>query len=221
MSAAPRAESLHLIGCESCGLVLSEPGQTMAHRGDHQLDHPGHCPRCAATLHRRRPDALRRCWAFLIGAVILYLPANLLPVLHTTQGLDTQDDTILSGVIFLWRDGSWDLAAIVFTASIVVPLLKIATLMLLLLSTHYRPDWRRPERARLYRVLEFIGHWSMLDVFAIALLVALVHFGKFARAEPGAGIVAFGAVVVLTMLATMSFDPRLIWDSPRSATSDE
>lgn len=203
---APRAATLGVHGCATCGLVLRElPRATAA---------PRYCPRCHSRLQARKPDALRRCWAYLIAAAILYLPANLLPVLRTTQGLERQSDTILSGVVALWRAGSWDLAVIVFTASIVVPLMKIATMALLLVTTQRGSRRHRAERTRLYRVLEAIGHWSMLDVFAVALLVALVHFGPLAQAEPGGGIIAFGAVVVLTMLSTMSFDPRLIWDPP-------
>lgn len=203
---APRAQALGLIGCDCCGLVLRAQALSAA----------AACPRCGSRLHRRRPDALRRSWAYLIAAAILYIPANLLPVLRTTQGFEKDEDTILSGVLRLWEAGSWDLAVIVFTASIVVPLLKIASMMLLLISTQRGLVTHRVERARLYRIMEFIGHWSMLDVFAVALLVALVHFGPLAQAEPGGGIIAFGAVVVLTMLATMSFDPRLIWDAAPS-----
>ena len=206
MSEAQRARALGLVGCEGCGLVIRSTAA--------DCEHPGHCPRCHVVLHARRPDAIRRAWAYLLAAACLYFPANLLPVLVTTRGFDSYSDTILSGVFALWRAGSWDLAIIVFTASIVVPLLKIGAMALLLLTTQRGSRWRMQERAQLYRILEFIGHWSMLDVFAVALLVTLVHFGPLAQVEPGAGIVAFGAVVVLTMLATMSFDPRLIWDGP-------
>jgi paraquat-inducible protein A len=204
VSAPQRARELGLIGCEGCGLVIRSTAA--------DCEHPGHCPRCHVVLHARRPDAIRRAWAFLIAAAFLYLPANLLPVLTTTLGFDSNSDTILSGVIALWRAGSWDLAVIVFTASIVVPLLKIGAMALLLLTTQRGSRWRMQERTQLYRLLEFVGYWSMLDVFAVALLVTLVHFWPLAHVEPGAGVVAFGAVVVLTMLATMSFDPRLIWD---------
>lgn len=203
---APRAEALGLVGCETCGLVL-RPAAAPARSTPY-------CPRCHSHLHARRPDSLRRCWAYLIAATILYIPANTLPVLRTTQGFDRTADTILSGVVSLWRAGSWDLAIIVFSASIVVPLLKIGTMLMLLITTQRGSQAHRAERTRLYRILEAIGHWSMLDVFAVALLVALVHFGPLAQAEPGGGIIAFGAVVVLTMLSTMSFDPRLIWDAP-------
>ncbi|MDE0855878.1 MAG: paraquat-inducible protein A, partial [Nevskia sp.] len=153
-----------------------------------------------------------RSWAFLIAAAILYIPANVLPVMRTSTLLGSDDNTILSGVVELWSSGAWDLAVIVFVASVAVPLMKVACLSLLLLSSR-RPlaRWRR-ERTRIYRMVEFIGRWSMLDVFVVALLLSLVRFGILAEVRAGPGIVAFCAVVVLTMLASMSFDPRLIWD---------
>jgi paraquat-inducible protein A len=206
-----RATAMGLIGCETCGLVVQAPRRPQ--------QHAGFCPRCHAALHVRKPDSLTRCWAYLIAAAILYVPANLLPVLRTTQGFDRSSDTILSGVVALWNAGSWDLAVIVFTASIVVPLLKIGTMMMLLITTQAGSTAHRAERTRLYRIMEFVGHWSMLDVFAVALLVALVHFGPLAQVQPGGGIIAFGAVVVLTMLSTMSFDPRLIWDAVPSTNA--
>jgi paraquat-inducible protein A len=210
VSAAPRAPELKLIACEACGLVLRFDQATNSHR----------CPRCAAPLYPRKPDSLQRCWALLIAAAVLYIPANLLPVMRTSVLFNAEDDTILSGVLKLWKAGSWDLAVIVFTASIVVPLLKIGTLALLLVTTRHGSSWRQRERTRLYRIVEFIGHWSMLDVFVVALLVTLVHFGKFAQVQPGGGIIAFSGVVVLTMLASKSFDPRLIWDAePTTRTS--
>lgn len=199
----PRGAALGLIGCEACGLVVERPPEAAP------------CPRCGHRLHARKPDSLTRSWAFLVAAFILYLPANLLPVLRSTKLFRSWSDTIMSGVVALWNDGAYDLAIVVFTASVVVPLLKMGALALLLVQVQRGSAQLPRERARLYRILEFIGHWSMLDVFAVALLIALVHFGSLANAEPGAGIVAFGAVVVLTMLATMSFDPRLIWDNTR------
>ena len=203
MSGVPRARDLQLIGCDACGLVLNSAGR----------QHAVYCPRCEAPLHWRKPNSLARSWALLIAACILYLPANLLPIMRTVKLLEAEDSTILSGVVLLWKNGSWDLAVIVFTASIVVPLVKIACLALLLITTQRGTTWCQRERTRLYRMLEIIGHWSMLDVFVVALLMTLVHFGKFAQVEAGPGVVAFGAVVVLTMLASMSFDPRLIWDT--------
>ena len=198
------AQSMGVIGCHSCGLVSRVPPR----------DRPMHCQRCGSKLHSRKPDSLRRSWALLIAAAVLYLPANLLPIMRTSNLFELHDDTILSGVVRLWTAGSWDLAVIVFVASIVVPILKIGALGLVLFTVQRRNHWHRLERARLYRLIERIGHWSMLDVFVVALLVALVHFRSLALVEAGPGAVAFGAVVVLTMLASMSFDPRLIWDDP-------
>lgn len=203
MSGMRTARELGVIGCSACGLVC----QAVA------VPEHAHCPRCNAALHRRKPNSLSRTWALLITAAMLYIPANLLPMMVTTTLFDSRSDTIVSGVIVLWRGGSWDLATIVFVASVVVPVLKIAILALLLITVQRSSDWRPHERARLYRVIDRVGHWSMLDVFVVALLITLVHFKTFARVEAGPAAVAFGGVVVLTMLAAMSFDPRLIWDA--------
>ena len=173
------------------------------------------CPRCGAALHFRKPHSLSRTWAFLVAAVILYIPANVLPVMHTEWLTGSQDDTILSGVVYLWTSGSWPLALVVFIASISVPLLKIAALAYLAASVQTRSAWLPRQRARLYRIVELIGRWSMLDIFVTAILVALVHAKALAKIDAGPGALAFGAVVVLTMLAAMSFDPRLIWDAQR------
>lgn len=196
------AGALNLVACQPCGLVCGPGGGAFQ----------PHCPRCGAALHRRKPDSYAQSWAFLIAAALLYLPANLLPIMRTATLFETDDDTILSGVIVLWRAGSWDLALIVFVASIVVPMLKIGALALLLVTARAGSKSRTLERARLYRIIEKVGHWSMLDVFVVALLVTLVHFKALAQVQAGPGAVAFAAVVVLTMLASMSFDPRLIWD---------
>lgn len=170
------------------------------------------CERCNTPLHWRKPQSLERTWALLIAAYALYLPANLLPIMHTRSLFGVQEDTILSGVIYLWHSGSWVLALIVFVASIAVPLLKLLSLTGLVIAV----QWRRPgapeRKARVYRLLELIGRWSMLDVYVVAILVALVQAQSLASMAPGAGVLAFAAVVVLSMLATMSFDPRLIWD---------
>jgi len=198
------AGELGVLGCHRCGRVCRAPA----------TDVPVACPRCAAPLHRRKPYAITRTWAFLLAAMILYIPANTLPMMRTTTLFDSRQDTIVSGVLHLGAEGSWELAAIVFIASVVVPLSKFAALILLLVTVQRGSDWRRAERARLYRLIESVGHWSMLDVFVVALLVALVHFPAFGTVEAGAGAIAFGSVVLLTMLASMSFDPRLIWDSP-------
>lgn len=151
-------------------------------------------------------------WALLIAAAVLYLPANLLPIMKTSTFFDGRSDTILSGVIVLWEEGAWDLALIVFVASVMVPLLKIGVLASLLISVQLRLQRGQAERTRLYRMIERIGHWSMLDIFVVALLVALVNFQSYAQVGAGPGAAAFGGVVILTMLSAMCFDPRLIWD---------
>jgi len=161
----------------------------------------------------RKPDSVARTWAFLSAAMILYLPANLLPIMHTQTVFDTSDDTILSGIVHLWMSDSRALATLVLIASVVVPLLKMMALTLLLLSVHFRSAWRLRQQTRLYRLLEVIGRWSMLDIFVVAMLAALVRAGKLATVAPGPGALAFSCVVVLTMLASLSFDPRLLWDA--------
>jgi len=170
------------------------------------------CTRCGATLYWRKPDSLRRTWAFLLAAMALYLPANLLPVMTTGTLFGTQSNTIMSGVLYLWEDGSYFVAAVVFCASIVIPLFKLVVLLMLVATTQFRSTWRPLERTQLYALVELVGRWSMVDVFVVALLAALVQVGPLATVKPESGAIAFGAVVVLTMLASMSFDPRLIWD---------
>jgi len=172
----------------------------------------GDCPTCGALVHARKPRSLVRALALLIAAVILYVPANVLPIMHTATLAGGEDDTIMSGVVVLWTGGSWPLALLVFFASIVVPSLKLVAMALLLLTTHLRLRWRARERTELYRLIESIGRWSMLDVYVLALLVALVQLNAVATIEPGAGAAAFAAVVVLTVLSARAFDPRLIWD---------
>ena len=203
MSGAPRAHELGVIGCHVCGLVCREPAVDDAA-----------CPRCGAALHRRKRDSIRRTWALLLAAFILYVPANVLPIMRTVSLGDVDDNTIISGVVELWVKGSPSLAVIVFTASIVVPMTKFLVLGTLLATTQRGSDWALRQRARLYRAVEFIGYWSMLDVFVVALLTALVRFGFFSQVEPLPGVVFFGLTVILTMFASMSFDPRLMWDGP-------
>lgn len=206
MSAFPRAAELGLVGCHVCGLVCAN---APAHEdsGDRLA-----CPRCGSALHRRKPNTYVRTWALMIAAFLLYIPANVLPIMRTASLNDIDDNTIISGVVELWVKGSPDLAIIVFTASIVVPMLKFLSLGTLLISSQRGSGWARPQRAKLYRLVEFIGYWSMLDVFVVALLTALVRFGLLSLVEPLPGVIFFGLTVVLTMLASMSFDPRLIWD---------
>ena len=170
------------------------------------------CPRCGAALHRRKPNSLARTWSLLLAACILYVPANLLPVMTVTSFGRGEPDTILSGVQALIAAGMWPVALLVFFASITVPVLKLTGLTFLLVSVQRRSAWRPRDRTLLYRIIESVGRWSMVDIFMISILVALVDLGSIATIEPGAGAVAFAAVVIITMLASMSFDPRLIWD---------
>lgn len=198
------AASMGLLSCHQCGKLWEGAAE-----GEH-------CAHCHATLHIRKPDSINRTWALLITACIMYIPANMMPVMVTSTFFESQQDTILSGIVFFWVSGEWGLAAVVFIASFLVPLLKISSLLILLISAQQKSTWRQRERAKLYRLIELIGRWSMLDVFVVSLLVGLVQMQGFAQINAGVGIVAFGAVVVLTMLASISFDPRLIWDIERS-----
>jgi paraquat-inducible protein A len=198
----PSAAGPDLVVCHVCGMVVK------AEAGSHERS----CPQCGASLHVRKPDSIARTWAFLIAAMILYIPANVLPVMETGSLFGSQQDTIMSGVVFLWASGSWELAVIVFIASIVVPMAKIIALAFLLVSVQLRSTWQPRQRTRLYRVVELVGRWSMLDIYVITILVALVQLKALATITAGPAAIAFGAVVVLTMLAASSFDPRLIWD---------
>ncbi|EHP38635.1 paraquat-inducible protein A [Cupriavidus basilensis OR16] len=198
---ATTAASLGLLSCHACAALIPR-----ALEGEP-------CPRCGATLHHRKPRSLSRAWAFLLAAYMLYVPANLLPVMVTQSILGTQRDTIFSGVVYLWTSGAHLLAIVVLIASIVVPLLKMAILTLLLLTVQFRSSWRIRQQTRLYGLVELIGRWSMLDIFVVTLLASLVRAGSLATVVPGGGAIAFGAVVVLTMMALLSFDPRLLWDS--------
>jgi paraquat-inducible protein A len=192
-----------LLSCLTCGLLSRRRG-----RGAYA------CPRWGARLHARKPATLVRTWTFLVSAIVLYIPANILPVMHTDSLMGSQSDTILSGVAFLWNNGSWPLAVIVFVASITVPLLKMIALLTILIAVHRGVRVHCADLTRLYRVLEMVGRWSMLDIYVVAILATLVQLQLVATVTPGQGALAFAAVVVLTMLATMSFDPRLIWDAP-------
>jgi len=175
------------------------------------------CSHCGVLTHPRIPRSLEKASAYLAAAAILYVPANVLPVMHTRSLLSDQDDTILSGVVYLARSGSWPLAALVFVASILVPLLKILAIGLLIWMSARASSRHRLARARLYRLVDFIGRWSLLDIYAVMMLVALVQMGSVATVQPGSGALAFGTVVVLTLLAAESFDPRLIWDGVDNA----
>ncbi|MGD2057003.1 MAG: paraquat-inducible protein A [Gammaproteobacteria bacterium] len=196
-----RARDLGLAGCHTCGLLLRLPQRGHAH-----------CPRCHSPVHLRTPNSIGTTWALLIAAIAMYLPANIFPVMAVTSLGNTEADTIMSGVIYFLKHGDWPLALIIFVASILVPLLKMLALTYLLVSVQRRSPFRKHQRTTLYRITELVGRWSMVDVFVVALLVALVQVGQLATIEPGIGAVCFASVVILTMLAAMRFDPRLIWD---------
>ena len=194
-----------LVGCHSCHLVCRAP----LFRG--KLG--GACPRCGAVLHQRKPNSISRTWALVIAAFIFYIPANVLPITLTTSLGRTQSDTIMSGVIYFITTGSWPIALVIFIASVVVPLAKLLILTFLLISLQRKSQWRPHDRTRLYRITEAIGRWSMLDIYVVTILVALVKLGALASIEAGPAAVFFAAVVVITIFAAVSFDPRLIWDS--------
>jgi len=204
MNVPARAMDLGLVSCRGCSLV------SRIHRGKHEATH---CPRCGKLLATRKPGGLTRAWAFLLAAMFLYIPANVLPIMHTSRLTEHRSDTILSGVVHLWEGGSWDLSLIVFVASIVIPVVKMAALFVLFFTAHRGHSGHVRERVYLLHILELVGHWSMLDVFVVALLVTLVKFGAFADVEPESGVIAFAGVVILTLLASSSFDPRLLWDA--------
>lgn len=194
-----------LFSCRSCHLLSRAPVTG--------VDVTGTCPRCGERLHYRKPNSISRTWALIMAAFVFYIPANVLPIMHTTSLGKTQSDTILSGVVYFIQTGMWPIALVIFVASVFVPLLKLFILTYLLISVYRKSRWRPRDRTRLYRITEVVGRWSMVDIYVVAILVALVKLQALATIEAGPGAVYFAAVVVITMFAAMSFDPRLIWDS--------
>jgi len=171
-----------------------------------------HCPRCRAALHLRKPDSLQRTIALVVTAALLYIPANVLPIMTTEQLGDATDSTIIGGVILLAHHGDYPIAAVIFIASVLVPMSKLFALSWLCWSVARSHSASHHERTRLYRATELVGKWSMTDVFVVAILVALIHLQGLMLITPGAAALAFGGVVIVTILAAESFDPRLIWD---------
>lgn len=203
MTAAVTALETGLQSCPACGL-LSRPASSASEC---------RCPRCDEELAYRKHGSLQRSWAFLVAATICYVPANLLPVLTTATPRGTTSDTILQGVVLLWSPTGWPLAVIVLVASILIPSAKILALGYLLVTVQRGSIANNMQRVRLFRLVRFIGRWSMVDVFVDTFTAALVQLQPLMSVEPAIGLVFFAAVVVLTMLAAESFDPRLIWDS--------
>ena len=189
------------LNCHTCGLLTRADAQTE------------HCPRCTAPIHHRKHNSITRTWALLATAAILLLPANLYPVMTVIQFGQGEPSTILAGVLHLIEGGMWGLAMIVFIASIVIPFMKLIILAYLLISVQYKSDWRPRDRTRLYRITEVVGAWSMVDIFLVGILSALVSLDALSTIRPGIGASFFGASVVITMFAAHSFDPRLIWDN--------
>lgn len=214
-----------LVACERCGLVsqvrLPPRAVPAAQAAARELPHipdaeAALCPRCDAALHLGKAASLQRTWAYLFASVVMYVPANAMPIMETSTVIGDSSHTIIGGIGELWAGGTWELAIIVFIASIAVPILKIGSLAYLAWTAGHASTRRKRERSRLYRIVENVGHWSMLDVFVVVLLAAMIRFGSIASVQPQPGLLAFGAVVILTMLASSSFDPRLIW-SPSDA----
>ena len=197
------ARNVGLTSCHSCHLLCQSAKQPLHMR----------CPRCGAGMHDRKPDSIARTWALVLAAIIFYIPANVLPITVVISLGKAQSDTIMSGVIYFVQTGMWPIALVIFLASVFVPLLKLLLLIFLLISVQRKSSWRQQDRTRLYRITEIIGRWSMVDIFVVTILVALVHLGGLATIHAGPGAIFFGAVVVSTIFAAMSFDPRLIWDT--------
>ena len=192
-----------LQSCDECGL-LSRPLTS---------DEEAQCPRCGEEVHFRKPQCFQRTWAFLLAAAICYVPANMLPVLTTTTAAGRTSDTILEGVVLLWSPTGWPLSLIVLVASVMIPSAKILALAYLLFTVQRRSIRNNDQRTRLYRTVEIIGRWSMVDVFVDTFTASLVQLQPLMAVEPAPGLFFFAAVVVFTMLAVESFDPRLIWDA--------
>ena len=201
---APRAQSLDVLGCRTCGLVMSWNPYAGAAR----------CTRCQSIVMARVAHSEQKTLAWLITGIVCYFPANLLPVMHTSSIRGEEDSTIVGGIVEFWQGGSWDIATLIFIASVAVPVTKFLALGLLLWTVRRRSAWAQRERARLYRAVEFIGYWSMLDVVVVAITCSLLKIKALATAEPRLGILFFCAVVVATMISALSFDPRLVWDAP-------
>jgi len=198
------AKHLGLVSCHDCHLLSRPPRLASGQESS--------CPRCGATLHPRKPDSIKRTWALLIAAAIFYIPANVLPMTVTTSLGNTQADTIMSGVIYFLLHGSPEIAVVIFIASIFVPVLKLLILAYLLVTVQRKSRWRPRERTQLYRIVEAIGRWSMTDIYVVTILVALVKLGAIVNIDAGPAAVFFACVVVISIFAAESFDPRMIWD---------
>jgi len=202
MTAVITARQAGLVACTTCGKLHRAPGPSVG----------AHCVRCGSRLYSRKPHSLQRAWAFLLTGLALYLPANMFPIMLTESLGRPDENTILSGIVFLWAHGSYFVATVVFVASVIVPIAKFLVIFYLLGSVQRRSRMALKQKVHLYHLTELIGPWSMVDVFVVALLVALVQMGGIASIRPGVAAAAFAAMVAMTMLAAMAFDPRTLWD---------
>jgi len=199
------ARAAGLVACTTCGKLhrMSEPSSGHRHQ----------CARCGSALHSRKPHSLQRTWALLLTGILLYLPANIYPIMITRSLGRPEENTIIGGIISLWDSGAYGIAGVIFVASVVIPILKFLVIGYLLMSIHGKSRLARRQKTRLYHLTEFIGPWSMVDVFVVALLVALVDMEGIASVKPDIAATAFAAMVGITMLSAMAFDPRLLWDN--------
>ncbi len=197
-------EKARYILCHDCGKLI--------HHGSIAKEQDAICPRCLAKIHFRKPNSISRTWAFVIAALVLFFPANILPIMEVDFLGTVERSTILDGILYFFEHGSYGIGLIILTASILVPLFKMIGLILILLSLHYRwQNWLR-HKTVMFRFICFIGRWSMLDIFVIALLCVLVRFGSLSSITAAPAVTYFAGVVVLTMLAANTFDSRLLWD---------
>ncbi len=197
------ARDAGLISCHTCELLTDGRGS---------MQEVMQCPRCGSLLHSRKINSIARTWALVIAAFIFYIPAMVLPITKVTSLGNEQADTIMSGVILFIQLGSWEIALVIFVASIIVPLMKLFIIVYLLISVKRQSHTRQRDRAKLYRLTEFVGRWSMVDIYVVTILVALVNLGVIADIDAGPAALYFAAVVIITIFAARTFDPRLIWD---------
>jgi paraquat-inducible protein A len=194
----PKAAARGLAACHHCGRVAPVV--------------LGHCPRCGSHLHLRKPDSIQRTVALMVAATVLYVPSHLLPIMRVVELGDTSNNTIISGMLTFWRSGAYPIAIVIFTASILIPLLKIAALSWLCAAATGRVHPSPTMLGKVYWFTELLGRWSMIDIFVVGIMVSLMQLGNYMTITPGLGALAFAGVVVLTMLAAMSFEPRMLWD---------
>ncbi|VFM95551.1 MAG: paraquat-inducible protein A [Candidatus Kentron sp. G] len=199
------ARDAGFVACTTCGKLHRNRFALTARR----------CVRCASRLHSRKPRSVQRAWALLSTGILLYIPANVYPIMFTWNLGRLQENTIISGILSLWNACSYLVATVIFVASMVIPVMKFVVIAYLLRGVRRKSRLTAGQKARLYRITELIGPWSMVDIFVVALLVALVKMGAIAFVKPGVAAIAFAAMVVATMLAAVAFDPRLLWDNER------